>query len=234
MKQTCAETGTGAASVAATLAAVPVGAVEVRPLSLPERCLKRGLDIVVSAAGLILLSPLIALIALVVKLTSPGPVFYRWRVVGEGGRPFVGYKFRSMRKDADALKAALLARNEMTGPVFKMKDDPRVTAVGRHLRRLSLDELPQLWSVLKGDMSLVGPRPPLQSEYEHFAPWQKAKLLVRPGITCLWQVTGRSHIREFDDWVRKDLDYARRRSFLLDLKILALTIPAVLGGRGAR
>lgn len=208
--------------------------VEVRPLSPPERFLKRALDIVVSAAGLILLSPLMLLIASLVRLTGPGPVFYRWRVVGEGGRPFVGYKFRSMRQDADALKSTLLARNEMTGPVFKMKVDPRVTALGRYLRRLSLDELPQLWSVLKGDMSLVGPRPPLQSEYEHFAPWQKAKLLVRPGITCLWQVTGRSHIREFDDWVRKDLDYARRRSFLLDLKILALTIPAVLGGRGAR
>lgn len=208
--------------------------VEVRPLSPPERFLKRALDIVVSAAGLILLSPLMVLIASLVKLTGPGPVFYRWRVVGEGGRPFTGYKFRSMRQDADALKSTLLARNEMTGPVFKMKEDPRVTALGRYLRRLSLDELPQLWSVLKGDMSLVGPRPPLQSEYEHFAPWQKAKLLVRPGITCLWQVTGRSHIREFDDWVRKDLDYARRRSFLLDLKILALTIPAVLGGRGAR
>jgi lipopolysaccharide/colanic/teichoic acid biosynthesis glycosyltransferase len=226
--------GQGAASVVATLAAVPVGAVDVRPLSLPERCLKRGQDIVVSAAGLILLSPLMALIAFLVKLTSPGPVFYRWRVVGEGGRPFVGYKFRSMREDADALKSMLLPRNEMTGPVFKMKDDPRVTAVGRRLRRCSLDELPQLWSVLKGDMSLVGPRPPLQSEYERFTPWQKAKILVRPGITCLWQVNGRSDIRDFDDWVRIDLDYASRRSFLLDLKIMAMTIPAVLRGRGAR
>ncbi len=221
-------------SAVATSAAVLVGAVEVRPLSLPERCLKRGLDIVVSATSLILLSPLMGLIALGVKLTSPGPVFYRWRVVGEGGRPFVGYKFRSMREDADALKSTLLARNEMTGPVFKMKDDPRVTAVGRRLRRCSLDELPQLWSVLKGDMSLVGPRPPLQSEYERFAPWQKDKLLVRPGITCLWQVYGRSDIRDFDDWVRMDLEYARRRSFLLDLKVLAMTVPAVVRAKGAR
>jgi lipopolysaccharide/colanic/teichoic acid biosynthesis glycosyltransferase len=221
-------------SAVATSAAVPVGAVDVRSLSLPERCLKRGLDIVVSAAGLVLLSPLMALIAFLVKVTGPGPVFYRWRVVGEGGRPFVGYKFRSMRPDADALKAALLDRNEMSGPVFKMTDDPRVTAIGRHLRRCSLDELPQLWSVLKGDMSLVGPRPPLQSEYERFAPWQKAKLLVRPGITCLWQANGRSDIRDFDDWVHMDLEYASRRSFLMDLKILALTIPAVLGRRGAR
>ena len=224
----------GAVAVLEGSGSAPAGRVEVRPLSLPERFLKRGLDIVVSAAGLVLLSPIMSLIALLVKVSGPGPVLYRWKVVGEGGRPFTGYKFRSMRQDADALKSTLLARNEMTGPVFKMKDDPRVTALGRHLRRLSLDELPQLWSVLKGDMSLVGPRHPLQSEYEHFAPWQKAKLLVRPGITCLWQVTGRSHIRDFDDWVRKDLDYARRRSFLLDLKILALTIPAVLGGRGAR
>ncbi|MBI1952018.1 MAG: sugar transferase [Acidobacteria bacterium] len=208
--------------------------VEVRPLSPPERFLKRALDIVVSAAGLILLSPLLALIASLVKLTGPGPIFYRWRVVGEGGRPFTGYKFRSMRPDADALKSTLLARNEMTGPVFKMKEDPRVTALGRCLRRFSLDELPQLWSVLKGDMSLVGPRPPLQSEYQRFAPWQKAKVLVRPGITCLWQVNGRSDVRDFDEWVRMDLEYARRRSFLLDLKIMAMTIPAVVRARGAR
>ena len=221
-------------SVAAIPAAVPARDVEVRSLTMPERFLKRGLDVVVSAAGLILLSPLLALIALLVRLTGPGPVFYRWRVIGEGGRPFTGYKFRSMCENADALKAALAAKNEMNGPVFKMKDDPRVTAVGRYLRLCSLDELPQLWSVLKGDMSLVGPRPPLASEYARFAPWHKAKLLVRPGITCLWQVSGRSDIRDFDDWVRMDLEYASRRSFLMDLKILAMTLPAVLRGRGAR
>jgi lipopolysaccharide/colanic/teichoic acid biosynthesis glycosyltransferase len=211
--------------------AVPVGP---RPLSLLERLAKRGLDIAVAWAGLVLLAPLLVLAALLVKLTSRGPVLYRWRVVGEGGRPFTGYKFRSMRADADALRPSLEPCNEMRGPVFKMAADPRVTPLGRFLRRYSLDELPQLWSVFKGDMSLVGPRPPLRTEYERFESWQRAKLCVRPGITCLWQIGGRSDIRDFDDWVRMDLEYARRRSFWLDLKILALTVPAVLRARGSR
>jgi exopolysaccharide biosynthesis polyprenyl glycosylphosphotransferase len=206
----------------------------VRPLSQAERAAKRSLDIVISLLGLVLLAPLLLLIALAVKLTSPGPALYRWRVVGENGRPFTGYKFRSMRANADALKSALLSQNEMEGPVFKMKNDPRVTPLGRVLRRYSLDELPQLWSVLKGDMSLVGPRPPLQTEYARFEPWHKAKLRVRPGLTCLWQVEGRSDIDDFERWVRMDLEYARRRSFFLDVKILAMTIAAVVQARGAR
>lgn len=209
-------------------------ATMVRRLTRAERAMKRGLDILVSAGGLLLLSPLLALIALAVKLTSPGPVLYRWRVVGQGGRPFTGYKFRSMCADADAVKASLQARNEMSGPVFKMTADPRVTPLGRLLRRYSLDELPQLWSVLKGDMSLVGPRPPLRTEYERFEPWQKAKLSVRPGLTCLWQIGGRSEIRDFDAWVRLDLDYIRRRSLWLDAEILLRTVYSVLLGRGAR
>jgi lipopolysaccharide/colanic/teichoic acid biosynthesis glycosyltransferase len=181
---------------------------------------------------LVLLSPILLAIAVAVKLTSAGPALYRWQVVGQGGRPFTGYKFRTMVTDADALKAELLARNEMQGPVFKLTDDPRITRVGSFLRRHSLDELPQLWSVFKGDMALVGPRPPLQSEYEQFTAYQKQKLAVKPGLTCLWQIRGRNQIRDFDEWVRLDLEYIDHWSLWLDFKILVLTIPAVLRGTG--
>lgn len=194
---------------------------------------KRLIDVIAAAVLLALLSPLLLLIALLVKLSSPGPVFYRWRVVGEKGRYFTGYKFRTMTDNADRLKQELLTQNEMSGPVFKMEDDPRITRCGRFLRRFSLDELPQLWSVLKGDMSLVGPRPPLQEEYEHFNDWQKRKLAARPGITCLWQVSGRNRIRDFDDWVRLDLEYIKNWSLWLDVKILFRTAIAVVTGRGA-
>jgi lipopolysaccharide/colanic/teichoic acid biosynthesis glycosyltransferase len=197
-----------------------------------QLALKRLLDVVGAGALLVLLSPFLVIIALAIKLTSPGPVFYRWRVVGQGGRPFTGYKFRTMVVNADELKAQLLAQNEMQGPVFKIRDDPRITRVGRFLRKFSLDELPQLWSVLKGDMSLVGPRPPLQSEYEHFTNFQRQKLAVKPGMTCLWQIYGRNEIQSLDEWVRLDLEYIRRRSLWLDLQILCLTIPAIIRGTG--
>ncbi len=194
---------------------------------------KRIMDLVISLMALVILSPVFLLIACAIKLTAPGPVFYRWQVVGQGGIPFTGYKFRTMVVNADALKAQLLAANEMSGPVFKMKHDPRITRVGRVLRKLSLDELPQLWSVLIGDMSLVGPRPPLRTEYVQFEPWQRGKLSVKPGMTCLWQISGRNRVSNFDDWVRLDLEYIRRRSLGLDLWILLSTIPAVLLSRGA-
>ena len=197
------------------------------------RAAKRALDIVISVPLLVLLSPLLAALALAVKLGDGGPVLYRWRVVGRGGQPFTSYKFRSMVVNADELKAALEAANEMSGPVFKMRDDPRVTGLGRFLRRYSLDELPELWSVLVGDMSLVGPRPPLQSEYARFTDRQRAKLAVKPGITCLWQVSGRNEITDFDEWLRLDLEYIERWSLRLDVAILLRTIPAVLSGRGA-
>jgi lipopolysaccharide/colanic/teichoic acid biosynthesis glycosyltransferase len=208
--------------------------VELAPAPPGYAAAKRLLDVAIAGAGLIGLAPVFALVAVLVKGSSPGPVLYRWRVVGEGGRPFIGYKFRTMYEDADRRKAELLAHNEMSGPVFKMADDPRITPLGRWLRRYSLDELPQLWSVLKGDMSLVGPRPPLETEYARFAPWQRRKLAVRPGITCLWQVNGRSEITDFDEWVRLDLEYIAQRSLWLDLRLLLRTVWVVLRGVGAR
>ena len=212
----------------------PGETISVRSRRSPaERAAKRILDVVVCATLLVVLSPLLAAIALAVKLGDGGPVLYRWRVVGRAGRPFTGYKFRSMVTNADELKSALEGANEMSGPVFKMRGDPRITRVGRILRRYSLDELPQLWSVLVGDMSLVGPRPPLQSEFARFSERQRAKLAVKPGITCLWQVAGRNQITDFEDWLRLDLEYIERWSLGLDLQILVRTVPAVLSGRGA-
>ncbi len=205
----------------------------VRP-SLAYRGAKRVLDVAVSATALVALAPLFLLIAALIKLTSPGgPVFYPWNVLGTNLKPFRGYKFRTMVPHADALKSALQEKNEMRGPVFKMRNDPRVTPLGRLLRKFSLDELPQLWSVLKGDMSLVGPRPAGPDEARRYEFWQRRKLSVKPGITCLWQVHGRNHIDRFDEWARMDLEYVQNASLWLDCKILLKTVPAVLSGRGA-
>lgn len=193
---------------------------------------KRAVNFVGSLFLLVLLSPLFLVLALLVKFSSPGPILYCWRVVGKGGRPFVSYKFRSMVANADELKAALESQNEMKGPVFKLTHDPRITSVGMWMRRYSLDELPQLYSVLKGDMSLVGPRPPLVTEYSRFSDYQKQKLAVKPGITCLWQVRGRNQVKDFDEWVRLDLDYIRNWSLTLDFKILLMTVREVFAGSG--
>jgi lipopolysaccharide/colanic/teichoic acid biosynthesis glycosyltransferase len=193
---------------------------------------KRCVDIVVSAIAMIVLSPLFLALAIAVKLSSSGPVFYRWKVMGKGGKPFTGYKFRSMCLHADELKKQLEALNEMRGPVFKLTNDPRVTKLGAWMRRYSLDELPQLYSVLKGDMSLVGPRPPLVTEYARFTEYQKQKLAVKPGITCLWQINGRNEVKDFDDWVRLDLEYIRRWTPGLDLWILLKTAGEVFAGSG--
>lgn len=195
--------------------------------------LKRLLDIVGGIALLILLSPLLLTIALLIKLDSPGPVLFKQIRVGRYGKFFPMWKFRSMYVDAEARKQALLARNEMAGGViFKMKDDPRITRVGRFIRRASIDELPQLWNVVKGDMSLVGPRPALPSEVNQYSLEERRRLDVIPGITCIWQVSGRSEI-PFEQQVRLDVEYIESQSFWLDLKLLLLTIPAVLLGRGA-
>jgi lipopolysaccharide/colanic/teichoic acid biosynthesis glycosyltransferase len=197
-----------------------------------QRRVKRLMDVMGAALGLVVLAPLFVVIAVAIKLGSPGPVFYRWHVVGRDGKFFVGHKFRTMVVDADAQKAQLLASNEMRGPVFKMAHDPRITAVGRLLRRHSLDELPQLWDVLRAKMSLVGPRPPLQSEWMLFDERQRHKLDVTPGLTCLWQVSGRNRIVDFDEWVDLDLKYINEWSLWLDIQILARTVFTVIRGTG--
>ena len=194
---------------------------------------KRLMDAVLSALLLVVLAPVLVLIAIAVKATSPGPALFPCDWVGKDGRPFRGFKFRSMVAGADELEASLQDQNEMTGPAFKLTNDPRVTPLGRFLRKYSLDELPQLWSVLKGDLSLVGPRPPRAHEYARFTEFQRQKLAVKPGITCLWQVEGRHKISDYDQWVERDLEYIRRWSLWLDLTILARTVVVVLRGTGA-
>ena len=212
----------------------PVAALSSVPRHSSYLFVKRVMDIAISALLLLLLAPLLALLAILVKLTSPhGPVFYRWNVLGVNKKPFVSYKFRTMVPNAEELKPQILGRNEMVGPAFKMRDDPRITPLGRFLRKYSLDELPQLYSVLKGDMSLVGPRPPFQEEVDRYEFWQRRKLSIKPGITCLWQVNGRNHIHNFDQWAQLDLEYIQKASLWLDLKILLKTVPVVLRGRGA-
>lgn len=193
---------------------------------------KRLIDIVLSGLLLILLSPFLLIVATIIKLTSKGPIFFHWKVVGTGNRDFVGYKFRTMVEEAEEIKESLAAQNEMNGPVFKIKNDPRVTPVGKWLRRFSLDELPQLWSVLKGDMSLVGPRPPNRNELSRYEFWQRRKISFKPGITCLWQVNGRNKINDFNEWCKLDLKYIDNWSLWLDFKILLKTVLVVLRGTG--
>jgi lipopolysaccharide/colanic/teichoic acid biosynthesis glycosyltransferase len=193
---------------------------------------RRVFDVCVSVSLLLIFSPLLLVIASLVKLTSPGPVLYRQQRAGLGGRPFTFLKFRSMHIDADGRKAQLFAENEQEGPVFKMKNDPRLTPIGKFLRRGSLDELPQLWNVLRGDMTLIGPRPPMLDEVQKYKSWQLGRLDLTGGLTCLWQVAGRSEI-PFTEWVRMDLRYAREHSPRGDIAILFKTVGAVLSRRGA-
>ena len=193
---------------------------------------KRALDLAVGSLLLLAALPVIAVAAILVKLDSPGPVFHRAVRVGRGGRKFTFLKLRSMQRNAEELRALLLHRNEAQGPAFKLTNDPRVTRVGRVLRKTSLDELPQLLHVVQGHMSLVGPRPPFPEEVERYEPWMLRRLAVRPGLTCLWQISGRSDL-SFDEWMRLDLEYVDRLSFGLDMKILFLTPAAVISGRGA-
>jgi len=193
---------------------------------------KRAMDIAGAVIALIVFSPVMLVTAIAIKLTSRGPVVFKQKRAGLGGKPFDFYKFRSMYVGAEAKKAELLAHNEQTGPVFKMANDPRVTPVGRFIRKWSIDELPQFWNVLKGDMTLVGPRPPTLDEVPHYMNWQRQRLGLTPGLTCIWQVSGRSEVG-FDDWVRMDIQYARARSVFRDLQILVRTVPALISRRGA-
>jgi exopolysaccharide biosynthesis polyprenyl glycosylphosphotransferase len=197
-----------------------------------QRAIKRAIDIGVSATALTLLSPLLLSVAALIKLTSRGPLLFRQARVGQHGHQFNMLKFRSMVVNAEELKARLLALNEQQGPVFKMKSDPRITRVGRFIRKYSIDELPQLLNVLRGEMSLVGPRPPIPAEVAKYEAWQRRRLSVRPGLTCVWQVSGRNEI-SFEEWMYLDMQYIDHWSLQGDLQLLAKTVPVVLTGRGA-
>jgi len=196
-------------------------------------CFKRTFDVVCSVLGLIILAIPLLIISLIIVIDSPGasPIYVQKRV-GKNGREFKCYKFRSMVANADSMLDSLLEKNEMDGPVFKIKDDPRITRFGRFIRKTSIDELPQLWNVLKGDMSLVGPRPPLPREVENYNEHQLQRLSVIPGITCYWQVQPQRNSLSFDEWVKLDLQYINNRSFKTDIVILFKTVGAIFGAEG--
>jgi lipopolysaccharide/colanic/teichoic acid biosynthesis glycosyltransferase len=194
---------------------------------------KRIFDVLMSALALIILSPLFLITAVAVWLQDGGKPIYSQIRLTKGGKEFRMYKFRSMRVDAEALLDELMDQNEMTGPAFKMKDDPRVTPVGRFIRKTSIDELPQLINIIKGDMSIIGPRPPLQREVAQYTEYQMHRLDVKTGLACYHECMGRSDSNDFDEWVESDLKYIRERSFWTDLKVIFLTIKVVLSGKGA-
>jgi exopolysaccharide biosynthesis polyprenyl glycosylphosphotransferase len=215
------------------LEGVPLVTFSTTPDHALSLLVKRVIDVVMSVLALAVLMPLLLVVGLLVRLTSKGPMIYRQVRCGLYGRRFVLYKFRSMLEGAEDILWEIKHLNEMDGPVFKMRNDPRVTPLGRLLRKSSIDELPQLWNVLKGDMSLVGPRAPLPEEVKEYTPWQRRRLSVKPGITCLWQVSGRNEV-DFHEWMKLDLHYIDNWSLLLDFKILLRTFPVVLLGKGAR
>lgn len=193
---------------------------------------KRLIDIVLSLCGLIILSPLLIIVAILIGLESKGNVIFVQDRVGINGKIFKMYKFRSMVCNAEELKRELLIQNEMSGPMFKMKNDPRITKVGRVIRKTSIDELPQLFNVLKGDMSLVGPRPSLPNEVDEFEDWMMKRLSVKPGLTCFWQVSGRNNI-EFEDWMKMDIKYIEERNIFVDLKLIFRTFFVLFGDEHA-
>lgn len=195
--------------------------------------LKRTMDVVCSSIGLIILSPIFLVTVILIRLESEGNSIFSQERVGKNGKKFRMYKFRSMVVNAEELKDKLSAKNEMTGPMFKMKEDPRVTKVGRFIRKTSIDELPQLVNVLKGEMSLVGPRPSLPKEVIKFEDWMMERLTVKPGLTCYWQVSGRSDIG-FEDWMRLDVKYVRERNTLVDIKLVLKTFGVFFGDEHAR
>lgn len=215
-----------------TLAGIPLIGVKETSMGRLDRWMKRAIDFTVSLAALVFLAPILGLVALLIKLDSEGPVFFRQERVGKGGRKFRIYKFRSMYRDAEEKQKLLEAENEADGPIFKIRDDPRITKVGRWLRRFSIDELPQFYNVLLGDMSVIGPRPPLQSEVDNYQEWHKRRLEVSPGITGLWAISGRSEL-SFDEMALLDIYYIENWSPGLDTKIFFQTIPYAMFGRGA-
>ncbi len=195
--------------------------------------LKRLIDIIGASLGLILASPIMLIVAILIKLEDPkGPIFFSQVRNGAYPTTFKMYKFRSMYIDAEERLQELMHLNEQSGPAFKIKDDPRITKVGKFIRKTSLDELPQLFNVLKGDMSLVGPRPAIPREVEQYTAYQKQRLFVKPGLTCIWQVSGRNNIG-FDEWVELDIEYIKTRNLWIDIKLILLTIPAMLGDENA-
>ncbi len=209
-----------------------LGAVGLLGAARWKLLLKRLIDLVGSVGLLVVLLPLLFITAAAIRITSRGPALYVQERVGKDGRPFRLLKFRSMRVSAHEQRSAVTHLNEVPGPVFKIRRDPRLTRVGRVIRRLSIDELPQLLNVLRGEMSLVGPRPPLPEECATYGPRERDRLRVLPGLTCIWQVSGRSEL-DFDTWVEMDLEYISTWSLMLDLRLLAKTLPAVVRGRGA-
>ena len=194
--------------------------------------IKRIIDIVASFTGLIVLSPLMLVVSILIKLESKGEVIFKQKRVGLNGKEFYMYKFRSMVINAEELKAELESQNEMSGPMFKMKDDPRITKIGKFIRKTSIDELPQLINVIKGDMSLVGPRPSLPKEVEEFETWMRERLEVKPGLTCIWQVSGRNNI-DFEDWMKLDISYVEDRNLWIDIKLIFKTVLVLFGDKNA-
>ena len=193
---------------------------------------KRTIDVIFSFLGLILLSPILLIVAILIKLESKGPVIFSQKRVGLNGKEFNMYKFRSMVVNAEELKVKLAEKNEMSGPMFKIKDDPRITKIGKFIRKTSIDEVPQLFNILKGEMSLVGPRPSLPNEVKEFEPWMLKRLEVKPGLTCYWQVMGRNNI-DFENWMKLDIRYVNERCFWLDIKLIFKTFFVLFGDENA-
>jgi exopolysaccharide biosynthesis polyprenyl glycosylphosphotransferase len=215
-----------------SLGGTPLLCLESTPSHPLKLFVKRCMDIALSLTSIIILSPIYFIVMLLIKITSLGPIFFGQERCGMNGRKFKMWKFRTMVQNAEALKSGLAHLNEESGPVFKIKNDPRMIPIGKFLRKFSLDELPQLFNVLMGDMSIVGPRPPVPSEVMKYYRWQRRRLSLRPGLTCLWQINGRNRV-SFEDWVKLDLEYIDKWSLELDLKIMLKTIPAVIKGTGA-
>lgn len=206
--------------------------VEKKESGLIYNLSKRIIDITGSFIGLVLLSPILIIVGILIKLESKGPIVFTQKRVGKDGKEFDMYKLRSMVVNAEEIKEKLKEQNEMSGPMFKMKDDPRITKIGKFIRKTSIDELPQLVNVLKGDMSLVGPRPSLPNEVKDFETWMLKRLNVKPGLTCYWQVSGRNNI-DFEDWMKLDIKYVNERSFLLDIKLIFKTFFVLFGDNNA-